>query len=78
MGFATFFAYQLAEILEVPTRYSYFSHLQAGRGATYAVLAVVIAVRAALLVRCLVAWLRHPTPVTSGVVAGGVRPSRAA
>ena len=43
--FATFFAYQLAEILEVLTRYSYLSHLQTGRGATYAVLAMVIVVR---------------------------------
>jgi uncharacterized membrane protein len=73
--FATFFAYQLAEILEVLTRYSYFNHLQTGRGATYAVLAVVIVVRAALLVRCLVAWLRDPTPVTSGVVDAWRRPA---
>ncbi len=73
--FATFFAYQLAEILEVLTRYSYFGHLQSGRGATYAVLAVAIVVRAVLLVRCLLAWLRDPTPVTSEVVAAWRRPA---
>ena len=73
--FATFFAYQLAEILEVLTRYSYFGHLQSGRGATYAVLAVVIVLRAGLLVRCLVAWLRDPAPVTSGVVDAWRRPA---
>jgi hypothetical protein len=65
--FATFFAYQLSEILEVMTRYAYFSHLQTGRGAPYAALAVVILIRAALLLRCLFAWKRAPEPVTTGL-----------
>jgi hypothetical protein len=73
--FATFFTYQLAEILEVLTRYSYFGHLQSGRGATYVALAIVIVIRAALLVRCLVAWLHDPTPVTRGVVDAWRRPT---
>jgi uncharacterized membrane protein len=73
--FATFFAYQLAEVLEVLSRYSYFGHLQSGRGATYAVLATVIVVRAVLLARCLVAWLRDPMPVTTGVVDAWRRPA---
>ena len=65
--FPTFFAYQLSEVLEVLTRYAYFSHLQSGRGVPYVILAVVIIVRAALLLRCLLAWRRDPTPVTSGI-----------
>jgi hypothetical protein len=63
--FATFFVYQLSEILEVLTRYAYFSHLQTGRGIPYAVLAIVIVLRAALLLRCLFAWRRDPEPVSA-------------
>jgi Glycosyltransferase family 87 len=65
--FSAFFAYQLSEILEVLTRYAYFSHLQTGRGIPYAVLAVVILLRAALLLRCVFAWRKDPEPVTSGI-----------
>ena len=65
--FSTFLAYQLSEVLEVLTRYAYFSHLQTGRGAPFAVLAIVILLRAALLLRCLFAWRRDPSPVSTGI-----------
>jgi hypothetical protein len=65
--FPTFFAYQVAEVLEVVTRYAYFTTVVGGHGIPYGVLAIVILLRAALLIRCLVAWDRDPWP-TPGVI----------
>jgi hypothetical protein len=58
-----FVEYQFAEVAEFLTRYQYFGTLIAGEGWPYWVLAVVVIVRAALLIRCLAAWMRNPDPV---------------
>jgi hypothetical protein len=69
-----FFEYQLAETAEYLTRYLYFSTVVSGRGLSYWGLGVIVLIRAALLIRCLLLWIRRPNPVidmASIGVAGG-------
>jgi uncharacterized membrane protein len=64
----TFALYQAAEVLEYVTRSSFFAGSSPGAGAvTFGVLAVVLIVRAVLLLRCLRAWMRDPAPVTAAI-----------
>jgi hypothetical protein len=69
-----FFEYQLAEVAEYLTRYLYFSTVVSGRGLSYWGFGVIVLIRAALLIRCLLLWIRRPDPVinmTSIGVSGG-------
>jgi Glycosyltransferase family 87 len=66
-----FIEYQIAEVAEFLIRYQYFGTLISGQGVPYWVLGVTVVVRAALLTRCLAAWMREPVPVITipGVTA---------
>jgi uncharacterized membrane protein len=60
-----FVEYQLAEVAEYFVRYHYFGTVISGRGMSYWVLGAVVVIRALLLFRCLMAWIRQPEPVTA-------------
>ena len=62
----TFVEYQLAEVLEFMVRFLFFETLGGGSGPSYGVLSIIIIVRALLLLRCVVEWIRDPMP-TDGV-----------
>ena len=59
--------YQLAEVAEYLVRFHFFGTLISGHGIPYAVLAVIVLVRCALLIRCLLLWMRDPEPVAYGL-----------
>jgi len=63
-----FLQYQLAEVAEFLIRYLYFATVLGGNGLPYAFLGGIVVIRAALLTRCLVLWIRDPLPA-AGVVA---------
>jgi uncharacterized membrane protein len=58
-----FLEYQLAEVAEYLVRYHYFGTVISGHGISYWVLGAIVLIRAALLLRCLLRWIRHPDPV---------------
>ncbi len=62
----TFVEYQLAEVLEFMVRFLFFETLGGGSGPSYGVLSIIIIIRALLLLRCVVEWMRDPMP-TDGV-----------
>ena len=70
-----FLEYQLAEVAEYLVRYHYFGTVISGHGISYWVLGAIVLIRAALLLRCLLHWVRHPDPVIASAavpVATGV------
>ncbi len=58
-----FLEYQLAEVAEYLVRYHYFGTVISGQGFASWVLGAIVLIRAALLLRCLLHWVRHPDPV---------------
>jgi hypothetical protein len=74
-----FLEYQLAEVAEYLVRYHYFGTVISGRGISYWVLGAIVLIRAALLLRCLLYWVRHPDPVIASAAVpaatGVVAPS---
>jgi hypothetical protein len=59
--------YQLAEVAEYLVRFHFFGTLISGHGIPYAVLAAIVLIRGALLIRCLLLWMRDPAPVAYGL-----------
>jgi hypothetical protein len=57
-----FAEYQASEVFEYLVRYEFFIRLGSDHPLPYAVLAFAVAVRALLLLRCIVAWTRDPEP----------------
>jgi len=55
-------SYQLAEVLEYFARSAFMTGPT--RGLSLGALSVVVAFRAAMLVRCLLVWMRDPLPCT--------------
>jgi len=64
-----FVEYQLAEVAEYFVRYHYFGTVISGHGLSYRVLGAIVLIRALLLLRCLVSWVRHPEPVITPAAA---------
>jgi hypothetical protein len=60
-----FVEYQLAEVAEYFVRYHYFGTVISGHGISYWVLGTVVLIRALLLLRCLLSWIRQPDPATA-------------
>ena len=58
-----FLEYRLAEVAEYLVRYHYFGTVISGHGISYWVLGAIVLIRAALLLRCLLHWVRYPDPV---------------
>jgi hypothetical protein len=56
--------YQLAEVAAYLVTYHYFGTVITGTGIPYGVLALIVILRAILLVRCLVVWIHDPDPVS--------------
>ena len=75
-----FVAYQLAELLVFFERFEYFAQVNSHGSGDYRAFAVAVLLRAALLLWCVVVWVRRPTPgltpaPEAGVPTGAVRPA---
>ena len=64
-----FLAFEFAEVAVFITRFSYFGTLEGRPGVPYAAMEIAVLARAAVLVWCLVAWVRRPSAAPRGVAA---------
>jgi uncharacterized membrane protein len=64
-----FLAFEFAEVAVFITRFSYFGTLEGRPGVPYAAMEIAVLARAAVLVWCLVAWVRRPSVSPRGVAA---------
>lgn len=64
-----YYEYQLAETLLFIVRFMFFATVLGGSGVPYPVLGAVVILRAALLLRCTVAWVRQPQNEGSSLIA---------
>lgn len=67
-----FLQYQPSEVAEFLLRYRYFETVITGHALPYIFLGGIVAIREALLLRCLALWIRDPLP------AGGVLAQKSA
>jgi len=72
-----YFEYQLAETLLFMVRFMFFATLLGEPGVPYPVLGAVVILRAALLVRCTVSWVRDPIAASTVRTQKGNTPAAA-
>ena len=67
--------YQLAEVAVYLVAYHYFGTIISGEGISYEIVAILVVIRACLLLRCLYSWMQEPAPIVD--VSSAPEPSNA-